>query len=137
MTISEQDHPKRVTISCEEDTVLRCLGAALIMRWTTLPAKLQKELFDDAGDMGELLDTSALGSQIARFLHIHKNDQQRVTTMINSKAGTPEEERQTEDEIARKKLGPRGVPGAPDTATMTPRESKNIPKSGEFDGHTA
>jgi hypothetical protein len=60
-----------------------------------------------------------------------------VTTMINSKAGTPEEDRQTEDDIARKKLGPRGVPGAPDTATMTLAESKNIPKSGKFDGHTA
>jgi hypothetical protein len=57
--------------------------------------------------------------------------------MINSKAGTPEEDRQTEDDIARKKLGPRGVPGGPDAATMTPQEDKNIPKSGEFDGHTA
>ena len=57
--------------------------------------------------------------------------------MINSKAGTPEEDRQTEDDIARKNLGPRGVPGAPDTAKMTPWEDKNIPKSGEFEGHTA
>jgi hypothetical protein len=48
-----------------------------------------------------------------------------------------EEDRQTEDEIARKKLGPRGVPGAGDPAKMTPQEEKNIPKSGEFDGHTA
>jgi len=43
----------------------------------------------------------------------------------------------TEDEIARRKLGPRGVPGAPDTATMTPQYEKNLPKEGEFDGHTA
>ena len=57
--------------------------------------------------------------------------------MIRSKPGTREEDRQTEDEIARKKLGPRGVPGAPDTAKMTLQEEKNIPKSGEFDGHTA
>ena len=57
--------------------------------------------------------------------------------MINSKAGTPEEDRQTEDDIARKNLGPRGIPGAPDTAKMTPQEDKNIPKSGEFDGHSA
>jgi hypothetical protein len=33
-------------------------------------------LFDDAGDMGELLDSTALRRQIARFLHTHKNDQQ-------------------------------------------------------------
>ena len=48
-----------------------------------------------------------------------------------------EGERLTEDEIARRKLGPRGVPGAPDTATMTPQYEKNTPKIGEFDGHTA
>jgi hypothetical protein len=77
VTVSEQDRTKRVALPGEEDRVLRCLGAALIMRWNTLPAKLQKELFDDAGDMGELLDTSALRGQIARFLHIHKNDQQQ------------------------------------------------------------
>jgi len=36
----------------EEEHVLRCLGAALIMQWNTLPAKLQRELFDNAGAMG-------------------------------------------------------------------------------------
>ena len=36
-----------------------------------------------------------------------------------------------------KTWGPRGIPGAADTAKMTPQEDKNIPKSGEFDGHTA
>ena len=50
---------------------------------------------------------------------------------------TREEERLTEDEIARRKLGPRGVSGAPDTATMTPQYRKNLPEVGEFDGHTA
>ena len=64
----------RTTLAAE-DQVLRCLGAALIMQWNTLPAKLQRELFDNAGDMGELLDTSALRGQIARFLHTHKNDE--------------------------------------------------------------
>ena len=57
--------------------------------------------------------------------------------MTKSKSGTREEDRQTEDESARKRLGPRGVPGTPDTARMTPQEGKNIPMSGEFDGHTA
>jgi hypothetical protein len=64
----------RTTIAAE-DQVLRCLGAALIMQWNTLSPKLQRELFDNAGDMGELLDTSALRGQIARFLHAHKNDE--------------------------------------------------------------
>jgi hypothetical protein len=50
---------------------------------------------------------------------------------------TREEERLTEDELARRKLGPRGIPGGPDTAKMTPQQSKNMPKTGDFDGHTA
>jgi hypothetical protein len=50
---------------------------------------------------------------------------------------TRDEDRLTEDEIARRKLGPRGVPGGPDTSKMTPQQKKNIPKTGEFDGHTA
>jgi hypothetical protein len=50
---------------------------------------------------------------------------------------TREEERLTEDEMARRKLGPRGVPGAKDGATITPQEEKQLPKTGEFDGHTA
>ena len=48
---------------------------------------------------------------------------------------TRDEERLTEDEMARRKLGPRGVPGAPDTATMTRQSAKNVPNSGAFDGH--
>jgi hypothetical protein len=50
---------------------------------------------------------------------------------------TREEDRLTEDEIARKKLGPRGVPGAPDPTKMTPQRKEETPESGEFDGHTA
>ena len=50
---------------------------------------------------------------------------------------TSNEERLTEDELARRKLGPRGVPGAEDTAKMTPQQKKNLPKEGEFDGHVA
>ena len=62
----------------EEEHVLRCLGAALIMQWNTLPAKLQRELFDNAGAMGALLDTAALRGQIARFLHRHKDGEDKI-----------------------------------------------------------
>jgi hypothetical protein len=48
-----------------------------------------------------------------------------------------EDERPTEDDIARQKLGPRGVPGGEDKAKMTPQREKKTPKSGKFDGHTA
>jgi hypothetical protein len=48
-----------------------------------------------------------------------------------------EEDRPTEDDIAREKLGPRGVPGVPSPSKMTPQREKKTPKSGDFDGHTA
>ena len=61
-------------IAEDEGHILACLGAAVIMRWNTLPTKLQKELFDDASSTGELLQSDALKGQIARFLHNHKDD---------------------------------------------------------------
>ncbi len=61
-------------LAAEEEHVLRCLGASVIMQWNTIPAKLQRELFDTAGSMGELLATAELRGQIARFLHKHKDD---------------------------------------------------------------
>jgi hypothetical protein len=63
--------------------------------------------------------------------------QHRETWRPNMRPATREDERLTEDEIARRNLGPRGVPGADDTAKMTQQEEKNIPKTGTFDGHTA
>jgi hypothetical protein len=61
-------------LAAEEERVLRCLGASVITQWNTIPAKLQRELFDAAGSMGELLNTAELRGQIARFLHKHKDD---------------------------------------------------------------
>ena len=75
VTSSNQDRSNGVALTSDEDKVLRCLGAALIMQWNTLPTKLRRELFDNAGSMGELLETGALRGQIARFLHKHKNDE--------------------------------------------------------------
>ncbi len=54
-----------------EGHILRCLGAAVIMQWNTIPTKLQRELFDTAGSLGDVLKTTALRGQIARFLHSH------------------------------------------------------------------
>jgi hypothetical protein len=56
----------------DEEQILRYLGAALILQWNTLPQKLRRELFDNAGAMGELLETAELRGKIARFLHKHK-----------------------------------------------------------------
>ena len=65
---SETSETSEATLAAEEERILRCLGAALIMQWHTLPTGLQRELFDHAGSMGELLDSDTLRGQIARFL---------------------------------------------------------------------
>jgi len=62
------------TVAEIEERILRCLGAAVIMQWNTIPTKLQRELFDTAGSMGDVLNSAALRAQIARFLHQHKDD---------------------------------------------------------------
>ncbi len=61
----------------EEVQILKCLGAAVLMRWNTVPTKLQRELFDCASTIGDLQQTTPLKGQIARFLHNHKDDQQK------------------------------------------------------------
>jgi hypothetical protein len=63
----------RRTVAEIEEHILRCLGAAVIMQWNTIPTKLQRELFDTAGSLGDVLKTAALRGQIARFLHSHKD----------------------------------------------------------------
>jgi hypothetical protein len=76
---AEGDPLGEIALAAQEEHVLRCLGAALIMQWNTLPRKLQRELFDNAGAMGELLNTGSLRGQIARFLHKHKDDDDKCT----------------------------------------------------------
>jgi hypothetical protein len=78
---SESDHNnERAVIVKKDEYVLRCLGAAVMMRWSTLPAKLQRELFDHASSLGEFdqdrsdsppEQTARLKGLIARFLHNH------------------------------------------------------------------
>src|SRR5262245_5143428 len=53
----------------EEEHILRCLGAAVIMQWNDLPTKMKRELFEHASSMGELNHTAELKGQVARFLH--------------------------------------------------------------------
>jgi hypothetical protein len=64
----------RETVAENEERILRCLGAAVIMQWNTIPTKLQRELFDAAGSIGDVLKSAALRGQIARFLHKHKDE---------------------------------------------------------------
>src|SRR4051812_41257111 len=60
--------PADLTIADGEDLMLRCLGAAVVMQWRTLPTKLQRELFDNAAAVGELSETATRRGMIARFL---------------------------------------------------------------------
>lgn len=65
-----------------EEHILRCLGAAVIMHWNTIPTKLQRELFDTAGSLGDVLKTTALRGQIARFLHDHKDEENAADDIL-------------------------------------------------------
>jgi hypothetical protein len=70
-----KDRENRTALADEEEQILKCLGAAVLMRWETVPAKLQRELFDCASTIGDLLETTPLKGSIARFLHNDKNDE--------------------------------------------------------------
>jgi hypothetical protein len=68
-----------------EEHILRCLGAAVIMQWSTIPTKLKRELFDTAGSLGDVPKTAALRGQIARFLHDHKDEETLADRISKSK----------------------------------------------------
>jgi hypothetical protein len=42
-------------LAAEEEHILRCLGAAVIIQWNNIPKKLQRELFDQRGVYGRLV----------------------------------------------------------------------------------
>jgi hypothetical protein len=72
----DKDRLESDALVAEEEHILRCLGAAVIMQWNNIPKRLQRELFDNAGSVGDLLSTKALRGKVARFLHKHKDDEQ-------------------------------------------------------------
>ena len=97
---SQEIHPQdevagkstsRRSVAEIEEHILRCLGAAVIMQWNTIPTKLQRELFDTAGSLGDVLKTAALRGQIARFLHDHKDEENPVdgVSKLNITKGEP------------------------------------------------
>jgi hypothetical protein len=90
--IGTRPDPKAAIAEVEE-RILRCLGAAVIMQWNTIPTKLQRELFDTAGSLGDVLQTVTLRGQIARFLHSHKDEAKPSDCVSNPDAtkGTPDD----------------------------------------------
>jgi hypothetical protein len=79
----------REIVAENEERILRCLGAAVIMQWNMIPTKLQRELFDTAGSMGDVLKSAALRGQIARFLHKHKDEGSVAISKPNMTKGMP------------------------------------------------
>ncbi len=75
VTGEKRDWSSGITLADEEERILRCLGAAVIMQWNTIPTKLQRELFDTAGSLGNVPQTVTLRGQIARFLHKYKDEE--------------------------------------------------------------
>jgi len=73
---SKSCNAQSLVLADEEDQILWHLGAAVIMRWNTIPTKLQKELFANASasSAGDPAQTRALRARIARFLHKQKDD---------------------------------------------------------------
>jgi hypothetical protein len=62
--------------------------------------------------------------------------EEKDQAMANERPINGREPDRSEDDIQREQLGPRGVPGAPDPAKMTPQRDKKTP--GDVDpGHTA
>lgn len=70
-----------------EEHILRCLGAAVVMQWNAIPTKLQRELFDAAGSLGDVLKTAALRGHIARFLH-RQNESKSPANGISERIDT-------------------------------------------------
>jgi hypothetical protein len=66
------------SLAKEEEHILRCLGAAVIMQWDDLPTATQRELFEHAISMGKLDHTAELKVQIDRFLHKHQGRRSRA-----------------------------------------------------------
>ncbi len=70
-----RDEAGETSFAADEEKILRCLGVAVIMHWNTPPTKLQRELFDKAGSMDEVLGAASLRGQIARFLQQREDDE--------------------------------------------------------------
>jgi hypothetical protein len=71
----EPSRHEPMPLSEEEERILRCLGAAVLLQWNDLPTPIQRQIFERAVAMGEARHTGELKEQIARFLHNHKDDE--------------------------------------------------------------
>ena len=70
----EDDTGEPAVLSRQEEHILQCLGAAVIVQWTELPTEIQRTLFEHAVSSSDPRQSAPLREQIARFLHNHKDD---------------------------------------------------------------
>ena len=62
----------------EEEEILRRLGAGVVARWMDLPKRIQTELFRSTTSADCELNAKQLKRQIARFLHLYAQGNQRL-----------------------------------------------------------
>jgi len=62
----------RDALNPEQENILRCLGAAVIQNWNTIPTKLQRGLFEAASSIEGSGPTAPLKEVLAQFLHTTK-----------------------------------------------------------------
>ena len=67
----------------EQENILRCLGAAVILKWNTIPQKLQRALFEAASSIQDSERKAPLKDALAQFLHDHKDDAQKQQQQQN------------------------------------------------------
>jgi hypothetical protein len=68
--------------SVQDERALRCLGIAVVMRWKTLPMKIQRDLSDYADSIGKLQPTSDLEGHIGRVLCDHRDNAQKMAARL-------------------------------------------------------
>ncbi len=73
---SEGGSSHAIPADFDHNAVLLHLGTAVMMRWSNLPRKIQRDLFDAAAEMDEPnADAQFVRQHIALFLHQHKSDE--------------------------------------------------------------
>lgn len=75
--VESSQREEREEEHAEQENILRCLGAAVILTWNTIPTKLQRALFEAASTI-QGTQAAPLRDVLAQFLHDHKNDAQRA-----------------------------------------------------------
>ncbi len=71
------DRSRSSGLADEEEAILRRLGAGVVARWMDLPNGIRRELFRSATSDDCQLNPTKVKRQIARFLHLYAQGDQR------------------------------------------------------------